>query len=191
MKKLLRATRQAVELNKAKGFTLIELLVVIAIIAILASIALPSYMKYQRKSRISSYAEPAVRACAMDIVAWCTERPAASGTDSYTIDTGTGNAPLKNCLVYDANGALQGSGVKLTTPGGPVSFKVLTSEPSSPGDITDGNPRGGTFTCNTQGEVGDTIHVAGKMDGIGDYIVVCTITNSAHSSGAGVRCQVK
>ncbi|MEM3152705.1 MAG: hypothetical protein QXW26_04530 [Candidatus Nitrosocaldus sp.] len=127
----------------------------------------------------------------MDIVAWCTERPAASGTDSYTIDTGTGNAPLKNCLVYDANGALQGSGVKLTTPGGPVSFKVLTSEPSSPGDITDGNPRGGTFTCNTQGEVGDTIHVAGKMDGIGDYIVVCTITNSAHSSGAGVRCQVK
>ncbi len=75
MKKLLRATRQAVELNKAKGFTLIELLVVIAIIAILASLAIPQYLKYQRKATVSSYAEPVARACMMDYAAWCIENP--------------------------------------------------------------------------------------------------------------------
>lgn len=56
-----------------KGFTLIELLVVIAIIAILASLAIPQYLSYQRKSKVSSYAEPIARACMMDIAAWCME----------------------------------------------------------------------------------------------------------------------
>ena len=62
-----------VAMRQQKGFTLIELLVVIAIIAILASLAIPQYLSYQRKARVSSYAEPIARGCMLDIAAWCME----------------------------------------------------------------------------------------------------------------------
>jgi prepilin-type N-terminal cleavage/methylation domain-containing protein len=42
------------------GFTLTELIIVIAIISILASMAIPMYIKYQNKSKISSFALPIV-----------------------------------------------------------------------------------------------------------------------------------
>ncbi len=66
MRQVYEATAKASRLNK--GFTLIELLVVIAIIAILASLAIPQYLKYQRKAKVSSYAEPIARGCLMDLV---------------------------------------------------------------------------------------------------------------------------
>jgi type IV pilus assembly protein PilA len=76
-------------MRQQKGFTLIELLVVIAIIAILASLAIPQYLRYQRKAKVSSYAEPIARACMMDLVAYCIENPSAAaagftvGSTSY------------------------------------------------------------------------------------------------------------
>lgn len=73
-----------------EGFSLIELIIVIVIISILASIALPSYMKYQNKSKVTSYALPIVKACAYDAAGECQERNINSTT---TIDIST----LKNC----------------------------------------------------------------------------------------------
>jgi len=87
MRNLYQATSKAVRLNSSKGFTLIELLVVIAIIAILASLAIPQYLAYQRRAKVSSYAEPIARGCLMDIVAFCIENP----------DANINTANLNNC----------------------------------------------------------------------------------------------
>jgi type IV pilus assembly protein PilA len=74
-------------MRQQKGFTLIELLVVIAIIAILASLAIPQYLSYQRKARVSSYAEPIARGCMLDIASYCMENA------GQTVDT----TQLANC----------------------------------------------------------------------------------------------
>jgi type IV pilus assembly protein PilA len=83
-----------VAMRQQKGFTLIELLVVIAIIAILASLAIPQYLKYQRKARVSSYAEPIARACVIDLVAYCLENTPPAPT---TITMVGGTSPGGNC----------------------------------------------------------------------------------------------
>jgi len=100
-----------VAMRQQKGFTLIELLVVIAIIAILASLAIPQYLSYQRKARVSSYAEPVARGCMMDIAAWCMENAGQtvatanlSNCANTTVSTAGGNVNLSrpdtvNCEV--------------------------------------------------------------------------------------------
>ncbi len=103
MKNLYQATSRAVRLNSSKGFTLIELLVVIAIIAILASLAIPQYLAYQRRAKVSSYAEPIARGCLMDIVAYCMENP----------NTQVNTANLNNCA--NTTVATAGGNVTLNT----------------------------------------------------------------------------
>ena len=114
-------------MRQQKGFTLIELLVVIAIIAILASLAIPQYLKYQRKAKVSSYAEPIARGCIMDLAAYCMENP---GNSIGSVIGST--SPAANC-----------KNSPVSTAGGSVN---LTSSPSSVTCGSDGSLALGSAT---------------------------------------------
>ena len=117
-------------MRQQKGFTLIELLVVIAIIAILASLAIPQYLKYQRKAKVSSYAEPIARGCIMDLAAYCMENPNSSG--GYTVGSSSFGANCRNNTVNTAGGT-----VTLNASGSPTCNDqgVLTFGSASGGGI--------------------------------------------------------
>ncbi|WP_448584512.1 type IV pilin protein [Thermocrinis sp.] len=113
-------------MRQQKGFTLIELLVVIAIIAILASLAIPQYLSYQRKAKVSSYAEPMARGCLMDLVAYCMENP---GSGNYTVGSGSSGTNCRNTTITTAGGtvALNASGTASCNTDGTLTFGNASS----------------------------------------------------------------
>jgi type IV pilus assembly protein PilA len=114
-------------MRQQKGFTLIELLVVIAIIAILASLAIPQYLSYQRKAKVSSYAEPIARGCLMDLAAYCMENPGAAAAN-FTVGTASYGINCRNTTVSTAGGAvtLNASGTASCGSDGTLSFGSAT-----------------------------------------------------------------
>jgi type IV pilus assembly protein PilA len=115
-------------MRQQKGFTLIELLVVIAIIAILASLAIPQYLSYQRKAKVSSYAEPIARGCLMDLAAYCMENP--GGTGNYTVGPGSSGLNCRNTNVTTAGGNvnLSHSGTATCGSDGTLSFGTASGD---------------------------------------------------------------
>jgi type IV pilus assembly protein PilA len=139
-------------MRQQKGFTLIELLVVIAIIAILASLAIPQYLKYQRKAKVSSYAEPIARGCMMDLAAYCMENPSANLSNPIRTDS-----PAANCR-----------NSPVTTAGGSVTLNVDGS--SSPTCGADGTL---TFGSASSGGIKAT------LSGVGDFKARCYAADSS------------
>ena len=115
-------------MRQQKGFTLIELLVVIAIIAILASLAIPQYLKYQRKAKVSSYAEPVARGCLMDLAAYCMENPGA--TTGLTVGNTSVGANCRSTSVSTAGGNvnLSASGTATCGNDGVLSFGTASAD---------------------------------------------------------------
>jgi len=148
-------------MRQQKGFTLIELLVVIAIIAILASLAIPQYLKYQRKAKVSSYAEPIARGCLMDLAAYCMENPATDGP-SYTIPNPVDpNSPGANCR-----------NDTVSTAGGNVNLSAS-----------------GTATCRDDGTLvfGDRNSggIIATLQGVDDFQARC------YADQSSIRCTIE
>jgi len=138
-------------MRQQKGFTLIELLVVIAIIAILASLAIPQYLSYQRKAKVSSYAEPIARGCLMDLVAYCMENA------GQTVNPIVGStSPLPNC--------------RNTTPSTAGGNVNLTSSAASVTCGTDGTLEFGTASSGG---------IIATLNNVGDFRARCFADQSS------------
>ena len=141
-------------MRQQKGFTLIELLVVIAIIAILASLAIPQYLSYQRKAKVSSYAEPIARGCLIDLAAWCMENARGSAITIAAANLTGPNSPGRNCQT-----------TPVSTAGGDVTL-------SAPADAT----------CNTDGTLtfaSADDGIIATLSGVSDFRARCFAASSS------------
>jgi type IV pilus assembly protein PilA len=122
-------------------------MIVIAIIAILASIAIPQYLKYQRKAKVSSYALPVVRGCAVDVATYCSENPGADLPS--TIPT---NSSFPNC---------QNS--TIPTPGGNVTLGTTGTFTCDPQGVVTSGGVNGTLDTATDFQAKCTFDANGNM----------------------------
>ena len=164
-----------------RGFTVLELLIVIVVFAILASIALPSYIRYQLKTKVSSYAEPAARSCLLDLVDYCFGNPGANATVLETAVT-----KLSNCKKL--------VGTYSPTPD-ETNFVVVSDNPNISNLYRNGTTlKVKNLVCSTKGQLTDTNGITADVvtllvddngNPIAGYYAECS-----YSYQNGVKCRI-
>jgi len=56
-------------------FIPLVLIFILSVVPIITPVSIPNYLNYQEKAKISEYAEPFARRCAIDIVTYCVMHP--------------------------------------------------------------------------------------------------------------------